>query len=71
MARELTVVFTASFTTKIKVEDGESVADALSEIDIPENATCEYNGESFQIESVKDGEAELDLDALDGPEEAE
>lgn len=72
MAREFHVVFTAQYKTKVTVEDNESVSDAISEIDIPENSTCDYKSESFEIDSVEDSDGnELDLDALDGPEDAE
>lgn len=72
MAQEFEVVFTAQFRTKVTIKEGESLSDALSGIDIPENGTCEYKNESFEIDSVKDGDGnEVDVDELDGTEEAE
>lgn len=43
-----TVRFTVAYETIIVVPEGTSVDDAVSDIDIPENATCTYVDDSFE-----------------------
>lgn len=72
MARELIVTFTATFKTKIIVVDDDGIADALTDIDIPENDACKYVGDSFEVESVEDengDDVEWEEDVVDGDED--
>lgn len=48
--REYDVFFTVSFTTRIKVHDGEGGKDvAARDINIPANAECQYVEDSFEL----------------------
>lgn len=51
--KEVTVRFSATFETKIFVEDEDDVDDAISDIDIPESEDCAYIADTFDVESVK------------------
>lgn len=46
------VRFTVTYEATIEVVEGESLEDAISDIDIPENATCTYVPNSFQPKEV-------------------
>jgi predicted RNA-binding Zn-ribbon protein involved in translation (DUF1610 family) len=74
MPRELTVRFTATFEAKITVEDGESIADAVNDVDIPESSS-KYVPDTFEVESVKDEKGETvalyDEEEEEGDEEEE
>ena len=53
---EYEVVYTAKFTTTVKVEEGHSLDDALNDIDIPEGAGSYYKEKSFEVLDVRDAE---------------
>lgn len=46
--KEFNVPFTVKMKARIRLEDGESLEDAISDIDIPENHQCFYVQDSFE-----------------------
>ena len=46
--REFSVPFTVRMKARIRLEDGENLEDAISDIDIPENHQCFYVVDSFE-----------------------
>lgn len=48
------ITFTASFETIIEVEDDQNINDAISDIDIPENSSCKYIDDSFEVNSEEE-----------------
>lgn len=65
--RTIDVTYSVSFKTTIKVPVGESINDAVSDIDIPESKDSIYQYDSFCPDNVVDaitGE-EIDLDEVD------
>jgi hypothetical protein len=53
--KTITVEFSARFTAKVQVDDDASpsdVADAIADIDIPENAQCTYIADSFEPDDL-------------------
>jgi len=46
------VKFAAKFEATVEVEEGESLEDAISDIDIPENAQCRYEPETFEPSNI-------------------
>ena len=51
---EYEVVYTVQYLTTIKVEEGQSLEDALHDIDIPEGGGSHYKEKSFKILDVTD-----------------
>jgi len=52
--KEFQVTFTVKMKARIRLEDGEDLGDAISNIDIPENHQCFYVEGSFEQEDVED-----------------
>jgi hypothetical protein len=48
------VEFTATFRATIELQDGESLTDAVADLNIPESEGVEYITDSFDVESVED-----------------
>ena len=48
------VTYSASFTTRIKVEKGGSLSDALCGITVPEDKDSCYVSESFEVKEILD-----------------
>jgi len=53
---EYEVVYTVKFTTTVKVEEGQSLDDALNDIEIPEGDGSYYREKSFEVLDVIDAE---------------
>lgn len=51
---EYKVVYTVEYTKTIKLEPGQTLADAVSDIEIPEGDGSKYIEESFDVLSVTD-----------------
>lgn len=51
---ELDVKFTVSYRTRIIVPNGESIADALSNIKIPEDEASTYCSDSFFVDDFSE-----------------
>lgn len=52
------VVYTVKFVTTVNVEEGQSLEDALNDIDIPEGAGSYYREKSFEVLDVFDEKGE-------------
>jgi len=52
--KEFQVPFTVKMKARIRLEDGEDLADAISNIVIPENHQCFYVEGSFEPEEAED-----------------
>jgi hypothetical protein len=52
--KKYTVEFTATFRATVELQDGESLADAVTNINIPESEGVEYITDTFDVESVED-----------------
>lgn len=48
MATKYKVKFTATFDAIVTVEDGETLSDAVRDINIPENKQCGYDAGTFE-----------------------
>jgi hypothetical protein len=46
--KEYKVKFTATFEAIVKVAEGQSLSDAVQDIDIPENKQCRYDAGTFE-----------------------
>lgn len=47
--RKKVVTFSVKFTTEIEYSDDSDLADKISDIDIPENDSCSYVQDSFEV----------------------
>ncbi len=45
------VRFTVTYEATVQVDEGECLEDAIANIDIPENATCTYVPNSFEVKN--------------------
>ncbi len=50
--KEYEVVYAVQYRATVRVEDGESLPDAIADIDIPEGEQASYVQESFQVRHV-------------------
>lgn len=48
------VRFSVEYEAVVRVEKGETVADAVRDIDIPERPDCQYVTDTFKVEKVTD-----------------
>ena len=54
LTMKLEVVYTVKFVTTIEVQDGQSIQDALNDIDVPEGSGSYYKEKSFEVLDVFD-----------------
>lgn len=52
--RRLKVRFTVEFEALVCVGEDDNIADAVSDIDIPERPGCDYVADTFDVQSVVD-----------------
>lgn len=62
MSRKLRVRFSASFDVMVNVEEGDSISDAVNDVDIPELAGTHYVPDSFDVIRVTDEETKAEVD---------
>ena len=48
------VIFTASYETVIEVAFDQTIDDVISDIDVPENSSCKYVEDSFEVNSEEE-----------------
>ncbi len=54
LAKEYEVTWTARYTTKITLEPGQVLSDAIEDINIPEDGASSYCCGTFEVEEVRD-----------------
>lgn len=53
---EYSVVFTVNYVAKVRIVNGQSLEDAISDIDIPESDAVKYTEDTFEVLEVWKGE---------------
>ena len=66
MKKTFKVKFTAQFETTIELVDGQSLTDAVVDLNIPEDDETKYVEHTFEVDSVKNSVGvEVDPDEYD------